>query len=186
MLPLLLLLAGSHLCLGPDLLHPAGNFEEWQGNDAQGWERLSFGNGVRASITQGTRGNYSAGFQTVYGPAELAATVSLSEGTNWAVAAQMGGQMAGTVALRVRDTGSGRYLNASGSWQDAPTDAIIQQLVGFPRELSLPFTAEGPDRTLRVTVRSNGFGVARPDGLYDCSPGLCPTGWVDDVRLCSR
>jgi hypothetical protein len=183
MLRLLLLLAGNP-CLGPDLLHPIGNFESWDGNDAEGWDRLSSGNGVKRAVAA-SRGGYSAGFQTVYGEGSLDVTVTANQ-RNYAIAGFLGGQNPNTVAVRVRDLESGHYLSPQGSWQDAPVDALTQPNVTLAEYRLLNFTTEGEGRNLRVTVRSLPFGLCGGNGLCDCSPGLCPTGWVDEVRLCVR
>ena len=184
MLPLLLLLAGNP-CLGPDVLHPVGNFEQWDGNDAEGWDRLSFGNGVLYSYDT-SRGK-TAAFQTVYGTAELGSQPLTLPSVNWALVAQVKGQLPQTVAISVKDLDSGRYLTAFGTWQDTPTDALIQQDVqNTMQQIYLPFYTEGAGRTVRVTVHSRPFGICGANGFCDCSPGLCPTGWVDEVRLCVR
>lgn len=182
MLLLALLLAGNP-CLGPDLLHPIGNFETWAGNDAEGWERDSAGNGVvRAGAV---RGSYSAGFQTVFGPGALEVTVTANQ-RDYALGGFLGGQNPNTVAVQVQDMQSGHYLSAQGAWQDAATDALTQPSVTLAEYHLLNFTTEGASRTLKVTVRSNSFGILQPNGFYSCAPGLCPTGWADELRLCVR
>lgn len=183
MLPLLLLLAGP--CQGTDVLRPIGNFEQWTGNDVQGWDRLSFGNGVLHDY-ESTPGK-TAAFQTVFGPAELATSPITLPTSEWTLFASVKGLLPQTVAVQVRDLDSGRYLNASGGWQDLPADAIVQQDVEENmKQLSLQFSTEGTGRSVKVTVHSLAFGVCGGNGFCDCSPGLCPTGWVDEVRLCAR
>lgn len=178
--------APSTRCLGPNLLAAIGRFEEWQGNDALGWDRTSAGNGVLHAGPWG-RSAWSAGFQTVYGPAELRAPVVLAAASEWYLSAAVAGQEVATVGIQIQDDETGRYLNGAGQWQDEPADALVQQDPALPlRTVELVFTTETPDRLVHVKVHSFTFGVLQPNGFYDCSPGLCPTGWVDDVRLCAR
>lgn len=169
-------------CLGPELLHRIGRFEGWTGNDAVGWKRVSLGNGVKRAVLS-NRGGYSAGFQTVFGPGSLTTHAFLPQ-TDAVLVAWVGGQEPHTVAIQVQDVASGRYLNVLGSWQDGPADALEQAVAGWPFLARLEFSAEGAGRTLRIEIRSNAFGVCT-DGFCDCGPDLCPTGWVDDVRLCA-
>ena len=182
-------LSGAPTCSGPDLLRGVGRFESW-GYDGiddipVGWEVLASGNGVKRSVH--AMEGYAAGFQTVYGPGSTV-THAMIRNTELLLSAHLGGQQPRTVSVRIEDMETGRFLNTAGAWQDGEADALVQQAVSaFPNDvLQLPFTAEGTPRMLRVEIRSAAFGQCGSDGLCDCSPGLCPTGWADDVRLCAR
>jgi hypothetical protein len=184
LLSLLLLLAGPNECISPDLLGGRGGFEAWAGNDADGWERTSVGNGIHPSA--GNRG-FGASFETVYGPATLSADVQLT-GVEHRLSVWMWGLADKTVAVRVRDMTSGHYLNEAGSWQDTETDALVQRVIGITHQLyGLSFAAEAPGRTLRIELHSNRFGSLGSNGFYSCLPDAsCPAGAADSLRLCAR
>lgn len=170
--------------LGPDALRGIGRFEDWDDMDVAGWDRSSFGNAVKRSVFT-YRGAYAAGFQTVWGPGSLE-TVAFLPQTQYTLTGWIGAQEARVLAVRVQDMASGRYLSKDGLWLDGETDAITQdQPSGFVR-YSLPFAAEAPGRSVRIEVRSERFGQCGGNGLCDCSPGLCPTGWADSFQLCPR
>lgn len=169
-----------------DGLRRIGHFDHWRGSDqagwsAPGWQRVSQGNGVVPSV-RGYRGNYGAGFQTVYGPGSLT-THAVLPGTAYTLSAWIGGEAARTVSIRLIDEASGRYLNSAGSWQDTPADAIIQP--SQPAVVARPFVAEGAGHTFRVELRSAQFGTCQGLLCY-CEPLLCPTGWIDEVTICGE